>query len=229
MNSKYTLKNGSSLPKRAILLVVGLGLLAACRLSEVQPAATHTAQPAAKTSVPSLPAATSAPTTADSPASTAAPASNQEGLKDEWRPAFTGTILLFSSCELMYETHSRFKDGEIDASLAASQLEIEANVISLVTRNLFSWADPSPAVLPFKIRLEKYHDELVDAWNQLKSGDMADPSLTAPLSKTCGSFYALQDDVFKAMQAAGLTDNSIDEIGAETNEILSDLYNSIGG
>lgn len=54
------------------------------------------------------------------PAPTKAPALSQDDLKAEWRFPFKAANILFSSCELIYDTHVRFKRGEFDKDLAAT-------------------------------------------------------------------------------------------------------------
>ena len=225
---------GTILPQRILLLAMCLSLLAACSPAESQVTLTDTAQPATatlkpKTSTSTLPAETSTPIATTPPAFTKAPALSQDDLKAEWRIPFKATYILFSSCELMYDTHVRFKRGEIDAALAAWELDLEANAMTPVTLDLFSWSDPSSAVQPFFTRLMNSHNDLADLWTQLKSGDMADPTATSPLDKTCLAFYNMQSEIYKAMKAAGLTTKSIDELGTEFEDILNYLYGSIRG
>ena len=227
-------RKGSPLPGRILILALCLSLLAACSPAQTPPPATATARPATaaprvSTAVPTLPAASSTAPASLPPAPTKVPALSQDDLKAEWRIPFKAANILFSSCELMYDTHVRFKRGEIDATRADWELNLEADAMTPVTLDLFGWADPSPAVQPFFTPLMNSHNDLADLWTQLKSGDLADSAATSPLDRTCTVFYSMQSEIYKAMKAAGLTVTSINELGSEFEDTLNYLYGSIRG
>ncbi|MFH2104358.1 MAG: hypothetical protein ABIJ39_13495 [Chloroflexota bacterium] len=106
------------------LFAVFILLLSACAIFTPSPAPSARAPTAPPTAQP-----TRLPTTL---ATTAPGASGQEGLKTEWRTAFTSGLVLFETCTLIFETHANYGQGEIDLTEATTEMAIESDYLTLV-------------------------------------------------------------------------------------------------
>jgi hypothetical protein len=227
------------------VFTICIALIAACNPGAAQPMATAivlsptiaaptvqqsltatAAQPATAT----FAATTARPATATLPAeSTPTPSPLQDNLKNEWRHVFNGVQVLFASCELMYETHTRFQKGEIDTTKAKADLETESFFFTIIYRDFVKWADPSQAVAPFKASLERDMGSFIDLWEQMNSGDIGSPKVTDPLFETCSSFFDTQNSIVNVAMDAGMTQQTADELASEIEELLDDLYSSVRG
>ena len=229
-------------------------LIAACNPGAAQPNPTVTIPsliPATQTTIPAtatrlatatlastptplatatMPATATRPAKATLPPDSKTPPSSAQGdLKDEWRSVFNGSQILFSSCELMYETHIRYQGGEIDITKAKSDLAIESNTFSIVQREFVKWLEPSAAVLPYKGKLERDMGTIIELWEVMNSSDIGTPSVTDRLFNTCSSLSATQINIVNTAMKAGLTGDSADELASEIEELLNDLYNTVRG
>jgi len=229
----------------APVFTICVTLIAACNPSAAHPIstatavsptiATHTVQPTL-TPIPTRPATATIKATSIQPATatlsatvTPPPSSSQEKLKDEWRFVFNGSMVLFSSCELMYETHVRYQNGEIDEAKAKSDLAVESDFFTIIYKQFIKWLDPSQSVAPYKEDLERDMDAWIGFWEQMNSGDIGSPAITDPLFETCSSLFETQNRIITAAMDAGLTGDSADELALEIEELLNDLYNSVRG
>jgi hypothetical protein len=236
---------GGTMKVWTVVITIGVTLFAACNQAATPPNPTVTVPPPipatftirptkpatpTRTATATIPATATLPATATIPAvSTSTPLSVQDDLKDEWRSVFNGSQILFASCELMYDTHIKYQEGEIDITKAKSDLAIESDFFSLVYREFVKWADPSDAVAPFKEKLEQHMGTMIELWGQMNSGDVGSLEVTDPLFGTCSSLFEIQNDIFKSATDAGLSQDSADELASEIEELLNDLYDSVSG
>lgn len=154
---------------------------------------------------------------------------DQEALKEEWRSAINNAIILFSTCEWMFETHFDFQQGNIDIEEAKSDLSLEADFISW-TR----WDSPAAyqneTAAEFMWRLEMEMGgliELIDTTDDdmIGSAEVLDTLLLT----TCSSLFDLLTDIIDTAMEAGLTQESINEIDITYTEMFNDFYEMIFG
>lgn len=219
-----------------IALSISATLLFACNALSVRPEPTGTTGPPATATL--SPASTStAPSDVGKPATLPAtieppapPAAGQEELKDEWRPVLHSAWILFSSCQLMFETQARFVAQEIDMAGADSALATISGAVDSVVSGYDDWRNPSEATGPYKVRLETLTEVLVDLLSRMEGGGIVTDSVVADnLFNTCSSLSDLQDDAASGAMEAGLTLESMDELDYELADLLRDLWDQVMG
>lgn len=153
---------------------------------------------------------------------------DQEALKDKWRIAYSGSEILFTTCDYMLRTIHRLQEGEIDITRARSELSFENGVISLVlTRNL-RWGQTSEAVLPFKESLWAALENLIQVMEQLDQMSDEDLAASGPLLidtifDACTPFFEDRQSIALTAMGAGMTEESLSELFIEFEEIITDL------
>jgi hypothetical protein len=221
---------------RTIALSTSATLLLACNAlsARLEPTST-TERPAAATLVPAITSPSppdqgelaTLPATIQYPAS---PAADQEELKDEWRPFFHSTWILFDSCQLMFETQARFVAQEIDMTGAGSALATISDAVDSVVSGYDDWENPGEAVAPHRERLEDLTEVLVDLLHRMESGGIVTDQVVADnLFDTCSSLFDLENDAASAAMEAGLTVGSLDELDYEIADLLRDLWDQVLG
>jgi len=200
------------------LLAAFILLLSACTIFTPSPAPSARAPTAPPTAQP-----TRIPTML---AATAPGTSGQEGLKTEWRTAFTSGLLLFETCTLIFETHANCGQGEIDLAEAMAELEIEADSLTLINGWIVAEI-PSEATGAYLWRLETDLRTLIELWSQMNSGDPGAAEITDPLSGTCASLNNTLGEIANTALAAGLTEASLSELEGEIADMLAELRDSI--
>lgn len=140
-----------------------------------------------------------------------------------WRPVFQGTIILFSTCQVMFDTHSWFQENQIDLTEAKAQLAAESDFIEIVQRGTLEWL-PTDEVATYKARLDRNLDTLIELWGRMDNGDIGSQEITDPLFETCSSLGALQQEIVDMAIGAGLAIGEIDALGAEVDDIVQDIF-----
>lgn len=153
----------------------------------------------------------------------------QDGLKDEWRPAISNAMLLFASCQLMFETHFKAGEGEIDLNRARSELTIESDFIGFAVRGFASGPVPSEAVAPFMLQLEQETATLIGLLDPIDDGKIGSAEVLDTLLVTCGTFNNLLSNIVNASMDSGLSEASVDEIDQEMTPMINDLYDTVLG
>jgi formylglycine-generating enzyme required for sulfatase activity len=153
----------------------------------------------------------------------------QDGLKDEWRPAISNAMLLTASCQLMFETHFKYGEGEIDLNRARSELTTESDFIGFAVRGFASGPVPSEAVAPYMLGLEQQASALISLLDPIDEDAIGSFGVLDTLSSTCGSLNDLMTDIVNAGMEAGLSEASVDEIDQEMTPMINDLYDTVLG
>lgn len=154
---------------------------------------------------------------------------SQEELKQKWRLAVNGSGILFASCRAAFATHSRLQKNEIDAKTANDQLSTESFFVSLVLTWLFDWADPSEIVLPLKIQLERDMEALIELLGRMEGGELGSPQVTDALSEACSALDRTQTKIVFAAFDAGLTEETVQELESEVEDMYWDLMDIESG
>ncbi len=159
--------------------------------------------------------------------STEAAPSGQEGLREEWRPAIQNAILLFSICEVMFETHFKYSEGEIDQQQARAELEIEGDFLEFPAHGLSSGDVPSEAVAPYLLRLEREMQTLIGLVDPIDRDAIGSVEVLDTLSATCQTLNGLQGEVVSASMEAGLSEASVDELDQGVTPMINDMYEMV--
>jgi hypothetical protein len=213
-------------------LLVCCILLAGCGQKVAQPTAFPTAErppsPVVAATLMQSPPLDEEDTATPTPEAEVAqtPSSSHQALKAAWRPAIQNAIILSSACEWMFETHTKFQQGEIDIEEARSELSIEADLISFVRLDsLEAYQDDTVAEFMWGLETEMYDlIELIDGTDDevIGSSEVLDDLLMK-----CGSLLDLQTAIVLAAMEAGLTLDEIDELDLSDSEMFLDLYGRI--
>ena len=153
----------------------------------------------------------------------------QDALKDEWQPAISNAMLLSASCQLMFETHFKAGEGEIDLNRARSELTTESDFIGFAVRGFASGPVPSEAVAPFMLQLETQTGTLIELLDPIDDGKIGSTEVLDTLLVTCGTFNNLLSNIVNASMDSGLSEASVDEIDQEMTPMINDLYDTVLG
>ncbi len=157
------------------------------------------------------------------------PVNVQEELKNEWRPAISNAMLLFTSCQLMFETHFKYGEGQIDLDRALFELDAESDFIGFAVRGFASGPVPSEAVAPFMLQLETQTGTLIELLDPIDDGKIGSAEVLDTLLGACGTFNNLLSNIVNASMDSGLSEASVDEIDQEMTPMINDLYNTVQG
>ncbi len=166
--------------------------------------------------------------TPEATASETSPSSTQP-LKEQWRLPISNAIILFSACELMFETHFRYSNGEIDLERALFELNSEGDLISFATRGFVSGPVPNEDVAPLLFELEQQMAALIAFLDPIEESMIGSAEVLDSLNDTCGTLNDLQQTIINASVEAGLTWEEVDEIDFSLNPMISDFYDQIRG
>ncbi|TFH38075.1 MAG: hypothetical protein E4G99_00595 [Anaerolineales bacterium] len=157
------------------------------------------------------------------------PANGQEQLQDEWRPAISNAILLSTTCQLMFETHFKYSEGEIDLTRAKSELTTEGDFVGFAVRGFSSGPVPSLAVAPYILELEQQTNTLAYLLPPKNDSLIGSAQTLDTLGGICGSLNNLMTEIVHTSMAAGLSEASVDEIDQEMTPMINDLYDTVMG
>lgn len=151
----------------------------------------------------------------------------QELLKDEWRPAISNAILLSTTCQLMFETHFYYAEGELDLEQAITQLNAEGDFVAFAVRGFSSGPVPSGDVAPYMLDLEGQSRNMIDLLPPLDHSLIGSTQALDTLGNTCGVLSDLLNGIIDASKAAGLTETSVEQIDQEMTPMINDLFDMV--
>jgi hypothetical protein len=148
----------------------------------------------------------------------------QEGLKDNWRPAYNPGALLFETCTMTYQTHADFGQGVINLERARDELEVEAEFVEYVLRDITSVVPQNEKVASHVLKIEAQASSLTE-WLEPKDNDIGTTKALAAIDAVCSSLQSRMNAIFKDAKSAGMSADSFGELDTELSPMIADLYN----
>lgn len=158
-----------------------------------------------------------------------ASSTSAQPLKEQWRLPISNAIILFSACELMFETHFKSSNGEIDLERAMFELTTEGDLISFATRGFVSGPVPSEDVATYLFELEQQMTALIAFLDPIEQSAIGSAEVIDSLDATCGTLNQLQQTIIDASVESGLTWEEVDEIDFSLSSMIRDFYDQIRG
>ncbi len=193
-----------------------IAFIAACTQTTPQP--THPAIPS--------PQPTPTPTFAPLATETQTPSAEQELLKEEWRVPIENTVVLFSACTFMFETHSDYQQGEIDLETAKEKLSLAADFLALA-----EWFSPESSrgetSAALMLELELTMRALIEWFDTTGDEDIGTQETLDALFPICESAQALQTEVAFTAMETGLSEEDISELDPSDAEWFTCYYDRI--
>lgn len=152
------------------------------------------------------------------------PAGEQESLQTEWGPVYKMGALLFETCVVVYQTHSDFEQGVIDADRAQVELEAESASVEYAQGILASSAPEGDIAGSLLLQIET-EASLLTYWLEPQADRLGTPQALENIGLSCESLQNIMTNVFSQAQAAGLSQDSLDEFEEEIGTMIEDLYN----
>ena len=156
-----------------------------------------------------------------------APASDQEMLKNEWRPVFNGAKLLSASCEMMFDTWLQYQIEEITLVKAQEELNIESDYLAMAHQAFIELQAPGPTILPYKESLETDMGTLIVLLAKKEAADLNSLESTNSLLDTCSVLFDTLEEITNAAAFAGMSDESLQMLELETAGIIAELQSKI--
>jgi hypothetical protein len=193
-------------------------LFAACTQSTPQPTDFPPATPS--------PQPTPTPTYTPQATDPEPPSNDQELLKEEWRIPIENAIVLFTTCTFMFETHSDYKQGEIDLPTAQEELSLAADFLTIA-----EWFSPesyrSETSAALMLDLELNMRALIEWYDATGEEDFGTQETLDALFPICEMAQTLQTKVVFTAMDAGLTEEDISELDPSDTEWLTYYYDQI--
>ncbi len=152
-----------------------------------------------------------------------------DDLVDQWRPAIGNVILLFNTCQLIFETHTKYAQGAIDIERAEFELSVEGDFAGFAQRGFVSGPVPSEPVATYIFQLEQQLGRMVEFLIPIEEEQIGSAEAIDSLGATCGALSDLQMAILNASVEAGLTWEDVDQIDADISPMIGDLYDSVMG
>lgn len=152
------------------------------------------------------------------------PKTEQEILKQEWYPTFSVIHTAHGICDSAITTVKDFQQGEIDSSKAEFELSSDSYFLSHYRNNYEIWVpsyenwDLSNEVTPYKIRIEKDIDLLIDMIRHELEDEIISDDFSVDVEEVCNSFIDTKVEMENAALNAGMTEESLGEIKTEIQE-----------
>jgi hypothetical protein len=205
-----------------IVLIIALLSLQACQAeAPPPPTPTFTLEPTATATTEPT------PTVTPTPESAVTPVLDQEALKEEWSPAITGGTVIYALCPMIVDTAVRYQSGELDESEAFGEIFAEALFLQALSEAFDVW-EPDPDGEIHKSTLELHLWVLQDVMGRWMNEEITAADVPGLLEDECAAVYGTLVAIGQAASADGLSDESLNEIIAEIQQMLEAMVEELG-